>query len=175
VAESIRLRVDDDGQCSRLAGAFRAAASDGRGLREDLRREIREASSDVVTDLRAAVLGLHITGEGRRVPRSVATARPGPPLRASVADAVRLRTSLAGRSPGVRIDVDSSRLPAELANMPSRLDEGRWRHPVYGNRESWTTEYAAPGGWWFNTLQRHLPRWRRAVEDAMRAVDARLR
>jgi hypothetical protein len=173
VAESIRLHVDDDGQCSRLAAAFRESASN-RGLREDLRREIRATSAEVVTDLRAAVLGLRITGEGSHVPRSVATARPGPPLRASIADAVRLRTSLAGRSPGVRIDVDSGRLPAELGGMPSRLDEGRWRHPVYGNREAWTTEYAAPGGWWFNTLQRNLSRWRRGVEDAMRATARRL-
>jgi hypothetical protein len=53
--------------------------------------------------------------------------------------------------------------------MAAVLNEGRIRHPVFGNRRRWTTEWA-PAGWWDRTVRTHQPRMRAEVERIINDV-----
>jgi hypothetical protein len=50
--------------------------------------------------------------------------------------------------------------------MASVINEGRIRHPVYGNRRRWATQWASPL-WWDTTVRRHTPRMRAEVERVL--------
>ncbi|MGW3166983.1 hypothetical protein ACWC9Q_29815 [Streptomyces sp. NPDC001142] len=75
-----------------------------------------------------------------------------------------------GASPGARVWMDRARLPADLWNMPWVIESGRVRHPVFGNRRRWVTQWARPTGWWSRTVQAGTPRMRAEVERVLRDV-----
>jgi hypothetical protein len=92
-------------------------------------------------------------------------------LREPIARAIRISVRTGG-SPGARIWIDRSRIPRDQRSLPERLDDGRWRHPVFGNRRRWTTQYAAP--WWGVTIRRNEARMRAAVARVLDDVARRL-
>ena len=83
-------------------------------------------------------------------------------MRATIAGAIRISVR-AGSNPGARVWVDKDLLPKDLRNMPSVINTGRIRHPVFGNRRRWAQQDASPL-WWDNTVRRHQPRMRAEVE-----------
>jgi hypothetical protein len=54
-----------------------------------------------------------------------------------------------------------------------RLNEGRLRHPVFGNRRRWSQQNATPG-WWDRTVASHTPRMTREVERVVDDVRRRI-
>lgn len=67
--------------------------------------------------------------------------------------------------------LDRSRLPADITmGVVARIDEGRLRHPVFGNRKRWVTQTARPAGWWSHTVQTGTPRMQAEVERVLRDV-----
>ncbi|MEU3346419.1 hypothetical protein ABZ723_15815 [Streptomyces sp. NPDC006700] len=41
------------------------------------------------------------------------------------------------------------------------------RHPVFGNRRRWATQWARPTGWWSRTVRAGEPRMRAEVERVL--------
>lgn len=142
----------------------------GRGdLRDNLNRRIRHAAQPIHRDLQQAARTLRVWGPGSKDGRH----RPktdGPPLRETIAGAIRLSVTTGG---GTKLWVDNSRLPAGWRSMPKNTNDGKWRHPVFGNRRKWVYQYARKD-WWFDTIRPHMPRLRAEVERVMQDVERRL-
>ncbi|MFE9936316.1 hypothetical protein [Streptomyces hirsutus] len=159
------VRITGTGQLVTLSRRMRAAG--GPRLRANFARRIRRAAEPLHRDLQQAIRTVQLPGTGR-------TKRGGPspttrPLRATIAGSVRISVRQ-GASPGARIWIDRSRLPADMRNMPWTIEQGRVRHPVYGNRRRWATQSARPTGWWSRTVQAGTPRMQTEVERVLRDV-----
>lgn len=153
------VQILGTGQLVTLSRRMRSAG--GPQLRRNMGRRIRRAAEPLHRDLQQAIRTVQLPGPGR-------TKRGGPspttrPLRATLAGGVRISVRQ-GANPGARVWMDKSRLPPDLKNMPWVIDEGRVRHPVFGNRRRWATQWARPTGWWSRTVQAGTPRMRAEVE-----------
>lgn len=168
------VRIVGTGQLIELQRRLRAAG--GPRLQQNLNRRIRRAAEPTRDALQAAIRTTPIRGTGSATPRRRAgddgRAHRDAGLRETIARAIRISVRTGG-SPGARIYVDRSRLPADQRSLPERIDEGRWRHPVFGNRSKWTTQYGRP--WWGVTVRRMEPHMRREVVRVLDDVESRLR
>jgi hypothetical protein len=73
----------------------------------------------------------------------------------------KVQTRGAGRNPGVRITA---------SGVDTRLDtQGRLRHPVYGNRNTWVIQ-KVPAHWFTGPMERGAPRVRRELITAIATV-----
>ncbi|MBC3989331.1 hypothetical protein H8N00_10650 [Streptomyces sp. AC563] len=161
------VRILGTGQLVNLSRDLRAAG--GSRLKKNFARRLRRAAEPLHADLQSKVRHLPIHGSGRR-------GRGGPsptqrPLRATIAAAIRISVRTTNR-PGARVWIDRSRLPPDLRAMPNKLEEGSWRHPVFGNRKRWVWQYAQP--WWDVTVRRHQPRMTAEVERVLDDVQRQL-
>lgn len=164
------VRITGTGQLLELRRRLRAAG--GPRLQRNFARRIRRAAEPLHHDLQATMRGLTITSPGRSV-------RGGPspttrPLRATIAAAIRLSVRQT-TNPGARVWIDKDALPTDLRNMPSVINEGRIRHPVFGNKKRWVNQWARPAGWWDRTVRNGGPRMRaevsRVLDDVARQID----
>ncbi|WP_235978443.1 hypothetical protein [Streptomyces lycii] len=117
--------------------------------------------------MRTAVTSLRIAGTGRRT--TGGPSHQTRPLRATIARAVRISVR-AGSSPGARIWIDRGSLPIDLEWMPDRLNDGSWRHPVFGNKHRWVWQYASPSNWWGRTVTKNEPRMAAEIERVLNDV-----
>ncbi|MGW6418847.1 hypothetical protein [Streptomyces sp. NPDC055055] len=157
------VQIVGTGQLIDLSRRLKTAG--GSRLKANFTRRIRRAAEPMHHDLKDAIRSVNITAPGR-----AQGSRGGPspttrPLRATIAEAVRLSVRT-GANPGARVWVDKSLLPSDLRNMASVINEGRIRHPVYGNRRRWVTQWASPP-WWDTTVARHTPRMRAEVQKVL--------
>ncbi|MFG3154225.1 hypothetical protein ACGF7W_19525 [Streptomyces sp. NPDC048219] len=153
------VQITGTGQLVGLSRRLRTAG--GARLQQNLARRVRRAAEPLHKDLQSAVRSVQLPGSGRKV-----SGGPSPttrPLRATLAGGIRISVRM-GAQPGARVWMDKGRLPPDLRNMPWVLDEGRVRHPVFGNRKRWTTQWAQPTGWWTRTVAAGTPRMRAEVE-----------
>ncbi|WP_371670028.1 hypothetical protein OG985_21745 [Streptomyces sp. NBC_00289] len=163
------VRILNTGSLLELQRRLRAAG--GENIRSSMQRRIRRAAEPLKTDLQSTMRGLDIRSEGRR-------GRPGGrspttrPLRATIADSIRISVRT-GSSPGATVWIDKGRLPPDLKNMPKVINSGRIRHPVFGNRRRWATQWAQPP-WWDSTVRQHTPRMEREVARVLDDVRRRL-
>ncbi|GAA4663266.1 hypothetical protein [Streptomyces youssoufiensis] len=161
------VRILGTGQLLTLSRDLRAAG--GARLKKNFARRLRRAAEPLHADLQSKVRHLPIHGDGGQ-------SRGGPsptqrPLRATIAAAIRISVRTTS-NPGARVWIDRSRLPPDMRNMPAKLNEARWRHPVFGNRKRWATQYAQP--WWDVTVRRHQPRMTAEVERVLDDVQRQL-
>ncbi|MFF4848005.1 hypothetical protein [Streptomyces sp. NPDC001194] len=162
------IRIINTGTLLELSRRLHATA--GAPVRASMQRRIRRAAEPLRNDLQRTVRSLPIRsagGAGRSGPSP--TTRP---LRATIAAAIRI--SVRGTAnPGARVWIDRAALPPDLRNMPTVLNSGRIRHPVFGNRRRWATQTTTPL-WWESTIRRHRPRMEREVERILHDVRQRL-
>ncbi|MFD4258241.1 hypothetical protein ACFWR9_11570 [Streptomyces sp. NPDC058534] len=146
-------------------------AGDGT-LKNNLNRRIRHAATPIHRDLQRTMRTLRVWGPGSRAGRASRPGRSGPPLRATIAAAIRLSVTTGS---GAKLWVDKGQLPADWQTMPKNLDKGHWRHPTFGNksRGGWADQYSE-ANWWWNTIRPHMPRLRRDVERILNDVERRL-
>ncbi|MEU6294821.1 hypothetical protein [Streptomyces erythrochromogenes] len=141
-------------------------------VRASFHRRIRRAAEPLRDDLQRTIRHLPIQSQGRRSGGRGGTSPTTRPLRATVAAAVRLSVRTTG-NPGARVWIDRSSLPPDLRNMPTVLNSGRIRHPVFGNRRRWATQTTTPL-WWENTVRRHQPRMDREVHRVLEDIRRRI-
>lgn len=100
-------------------------------------------------------------------------------LRESAARAVgvevRERPSARVRTAGVRIRLRASQMPAGQGRLPKHMNYGRWRHPVFGNQDNWTTQTALPQGWFDGTFKEMRAEAVQAIGKAIDEAFATLR
>lgn len=155
------IQITGTGQLIQMSRQLKAAG--GSRLKANFTRRIRRAGEPLKTDMQATIRSLPIRAEPRK-PGS----RGGPsptrrPLRAQIAGAVRLSVRTGG-SPGARVWIDRSALPTDIKNMPWVMNSatGRIRHPVFGNRKRWASQWTTPM-WWDKTVTKHTPRMQAEV------------
>jgi hypothetical protein len=163
------VRITGTGTLLELQRRLRAAGHEN--IRSSMQRRLRRAAEPLHGALQDAITGLDISSPGR-------SGRPGGPspttrpLRRTIAGAIRISVRTAG-NPGAKVWVDKGRLPPDLKRMPGVLNEGRVRHPVYGNRRRWVTQTATPL-WWDRTVRTHTPRMEREVARVLDDVRRKL-
>ncbi|MGW3427493.1 hypothetical protein ACWDHW_05990 [Streptomyces melanosporofaciens] len=167
------VRITNTGSLLELQRRLRAAGHEN--IRASMQRRIRRAAEPLKDDLQDAIRTLSITSGGRRT-------RPGGPspttrpLRATIAQAIRISVRVAG-NPGARVWVDKGALPPDLrtakSDMATVINTGRIRHPVFGNKRRWAQQNAAPL-WWDNTVRAHRGRMEREVAHVLDDVRRRL-
>jgi hypothetical protein len=167
------VRILGTGQLLELNKRLRAAG--GQRLQQNTARRIRRAAEPVRTELQRAIRTNPIRGAGggstRRRAGDDGRAHRVAGLRESIAHAIRLSVRTTG-NPGARIWIDRGQLPADQRSLPDRIEDGRWRHPVFGNRSVWVNQYSRP--WWAPTLRRMEPRMRAEVARVLDDVERRL-
>ncbi|SDZ55141.1 hypothetical protein SAMN05216215_10973 [Saccharopolyspora shandongensis] len=180
-----RVEIKGTGDFRKAAAELRAAG-DGR-LRREMGRNMRaaarpavNAAQDNVRSLKAPATGRGGGGQQRREfamsrtrsrsERAKRKAFEGRGLRATIARAVRLQMSTGARSASVRIRTQTRFLPEDQRKLPKYMDDGRWRHPVFGNRDRWVTQTARPAGWFESAMRRHGPRVRDGAAKAVNDI-----
>lgn len=164
------VQITGTGQLIELSRRLHAAG--GPRLKANLARRIRRAAEPLKTDMQQTIRNLPINAEPRKAGSRGGASPTTRPLRATIADAVRLsvRTS---SNPGARVWVDRAALPSDLKNMPYVLNSsnGRIRHPVFGNRKRWANQWTTPL-WWDKVVRAHTPRMKtevaRVLDDVRR-------
>lgn len=157
----VTVRVTGRQRLARLAARLREAAAGG--LRDDLADGLEQESPAALSAVRAAWMGVDVTSS-----RGGGTASTG--LRARVAAA----TDWEAEGLTVHFEVDAIAVdPAYGRTLTWGLDGyGRWRHPVFGNREVW--EQQSGEEVFFKTLFGHEPAWAAALERACERTARRI-
>ncbi|MEV3946973.1 hypothetical protein AB0K57_04825 [Streptomyces halstedii] len=166
------FRIVGTGQLLELQRRLRAAGHEN--IRRSMQRRIRRAAEPLRNDLQSSIRGLSIQSAGRGAGKRGGRSPTNRPLRASIAQAIRISVRTAG-DPGARVWVDKGRLPPDIPmGVLARLNEGRLRHPVYGNRRRWAQQTASPL-WWDRIIRQHTPRMTsevaRVVDDVRRHIE----
>lgn len=164
------VRILNTGSLLELQRRLRAAGDEN--IRASMQRRVRRAAEPLRDDLQNAIRDLNIAPPPRR-------GRPGGPspttrpMRATIADAIRISVRTSAGGAGARVWVDQGRLPQDLKKVPGVINTGRIRHPVFGNRRRWVQQNAAPL-WWDRTVRTHTPRMEREVARVLDDVRRRL-
>jgi hypothetical protein len=95
--------------------------------------------------------------------RAAAKAAAGAGLRDTIARGVEVSNRASGPRAGVRIIHRTSALPPDQKSLPRHMNRGRWRHPVFGDREAWVTQTFTPG-WFDKPIIAKRPQVRAAIE-----------
>lgn len=164
------VRVIGTGQLIELQRKLRQAGHEN--IRSSMQRRIRRAAEPLRDDLQSAIRSTDIRSDGRKAGKRGGPSPTSRPLRATIAEAIRISVRTSG-NPGARVWIDKGRLPPDLRRMPTVINDGRIRHPVFGNRKRWATQWATPL-WWDRTVQQHEPRMRHEVERVVDDVIRRL-
>ncbi|MFI8962048.1 hypothetical protein ACIGO8_08025 [Streptomyces sp. NPDC053493] len=159
------VQIHGTGQLIELSRRLKAAG--GPRLKANYVRRIRRAGEPLKNDLQQTIRNLPITAEPRKPGKRGGPSPTTRPLRATIAEAVRLSVRTGG-NPGARVWVDRSALPSDLKNMPWVMNSsnGRIRHPVFGNKRRWVNQWTTPL-WWDKTVRQHTPRMRAEVEKVI--------
>jgi hypothetical protein len=163
------VRILNTGSLLELSRRLRAAG--GENIRQSMHRRIRRAAEPLRDDLQDTMRGLDIRSQGRRT-------RPGGPslntrpLRETIASAIRISVRTGG-NPGATVWIDKGRMPPDMKNIPGYLNDGRLRHPVFGNKRRWVNQYASPP-WWDTTVRNHRERMDSEVARILDDVRHRL-
>jgi len=133
---------------------------DAKVIRRESTKRLRAAARPAQQRVKAAARGLPAKG-----PKSSG-------LRRRTANAITTQVRMSGRMAGVNIRIPTSRMGG-LSVLPQRMNAGRWRHPVYGNREVWVTQ-TSRAGWFDRTLQMQGPGVRREIKRVLDDIERKL-
>jgi hypothetical protein len=150
-----------------LVRALRAE-EDGKRLRRDLAKGMRQALQPTVEAVRGAAGSLPASGRSHG----------GGSLRGAIQKAVKAETRLSGRTTGARIKVRKTPGTRGFANAPMRENRAAgWRHPVWSHAEQghsgWAHQYGR-AHWFDDTTLQATGAARAAVEQAMEDMARRI-
>lgn len=137
---------------------------DGRRLRAELGASIRKVHEPIRDKARSNIMGMASGG----------LKKSGPPLRQSIAREVRSEVRLENDKPTARLLAGNSSMPRDFKWAPRRTVANRgWRHPVFGNKDVWVTQYGKRG--WFYKPQRDGEKdFRAAILEAVKNMANRI-
>ncbi|MGW0647894.1 hypothetical protein ACWD4T_03660 [Streptomyces umbrinus] len=167
----MQVSITGTGQLLDLQRKLRRAGHEN--IRSSMQRRTRRAAEPLRNDLQDGIRHLDISSQGRKAGKRGGPSPTTRPLRASIARAIRISVRTTG-NPGARVWVDRGALPADIPNgVLTRLNEGRLRHPTFGNRKRWGQQNATPL-WWDRPIRNHQPRMAREVARVLDDVQRRL-
>jgi len=134
---------------------------DAKALRRDFGEQLREAVEPALPVIRGELMAM-----GGSISAS-------PPLRSTVASQLATKVRYSGASPGVRVSISRGGMPRGFSDAARRINQGEWKHPVYGRPGSDVTQIGKQG--FFDTpLQDRKEEMRRAVLQAIESMADRL-
>jgi len=169
------------------AAAVKRLRSADKVIRTELNKEIRQITAPIVRDMRREIMSMESSATGMSggakgrarvaVERSSNRAKAretagrklqsdGFSLRKTIAQSLRTKITYSGRTQGVRIRVDPTKLGRAGRKLPKNIDKGQWRHPVFGDRENWVVQTVKPG-WFTGVAQRYQAQARSDIMQAM--------
>lgn len=166
------FRILGTGQLLELQRQLRAAGHEN--LRASMQRRVRRAAEPLRDDLQSTVRSLVINSQGRGSGKRGGHTPTTRPLRVAIAEAIRISVRTSSGSAGAQVWIDRSLLPPDIPMaVVNRLNEGRLRHPVFGNRRRWAQQTTTPL-WWDKTVRAHQARITSEVERVLDDVRRRL-
>ncbi|MDX3064038.1 hypothetical protein PV518_17915 [Streptomyces sp. ND04-05B] len=166
------VQIVGTGQLLTLSRRLRAAS--GAPVQRNMARRIRRAAEPLHRDLQETIRGLPIRAQGRAAGKRGGPSPTTRPFRASIAAAVRI-TVRSTSAPGARVFLDKNLLPPDIpVGAVTQLNDGRLRHPVFGNRRRWANQYTQ-ALWWDRVVRTHTPRMHsevaRVMDDVRRQIE----
>jgi hypothetical protein len=151
-----RLSLSVQDRQLRELAAHLKSLEDGKALRRDLAKRLRQAAKPVVPKIKASIRSMPSQGRGS-----------GPSMRAAIAKRISLRARVtSGRTAGIKL-VAGKPLLRGFENAPKRFNrKSAFRHPVFGNREHWVEQRGKPG-WFDDVIAENRPHFRKAVVDTL--------
>lgn len=156
MASTASLGMELEPQNLRRVSAALRAEEDGKELRKELTRSMREALKPGATEAKAGIM-------------SMASAGPGvsPALRSSIARKIRPEARISGKFPGAKVKAFKTPQLRGFANAAKRTNRASgWRHPVYGDREVWVQQRGKVK-WFDRAFEGQEGRYRRAVQEPL--------
>lgn len=155
------LRATHEG-LDNLVRAIRAE-EDGKQLRKELAKNMREALKPGAEQAKASVMGMiSLSGGGQ------------PGLRSSIAKKIRPEVKLGGRWSGARVKAFKTKNIRNFPNAPKRTNSKKgWRHPVFGNPAVWV-EQRGKLEWFDRSFRGREGLYREAVHEAMEDMAQRI-
>ncbi|MDX2705800.1 hypothetical protein PV350_23490 [Streptomyces sp. PA03-6a] len=133
-----------------------ASEADGKELRKELTRNMREALKPGAADAKSGIMSM---------PSSTAHGAPG--LRSAIARKIRPEARISGKFPGAKVKAFKTPNVRGFANAAKRTNRASgWRHPVYGNREIWIHQ-TGKNKWFDRAFEGRENDYRRAVQTAL--------
>lgn len=152
-----------DAQALQALGRRLRDEADGKKLRRDLAKNIRQALEPAKQEVRSGLMGMSTAG----LPVD------GPPLRATVLKGLRAEARLTGRSTGARLRMRKTPQLRGFKNAPKRLNSKKgWRRQVYG-QDIWVVQTGARE-YFDGPITRGRARYRAAVLTAMNDTARRI-
>jgi hypothetical protein len=155
----MQFTIRDAGDLKAVNKALRQAAN-GKDLRRNLIRELKDEIGPMVRAVKAAWLSAPLQGRRGRREKS---------LRRLLSNVTGGQVRLSGKEAGIRVRTDGRRMPDRMKAIPTYAEgtKPRWRHPLFGDRGFWYDQRPFPE--FFDAVQ---PDQARARRECIRAVEA---
>ncbi len=146
-----------------LVRALRAE-EDGKALRKDLAKNMREALKPGAQQAKSSIMAMPSSG----------VMQTAPALRSAIARKIRPEVKLGGRWSGARVKAFKTKNIRNFPNAPKRTNRASgWRHPVWGNRDNWVSQHGKLE-WFDRAFEGREGIYRAAVEQAMEDMARRI-
>lgn len=143
------IRIEGVEQLAALSKRLRDSGE--RDLKREFNRSLRDASKKPISRAKSNASRLpHKGGLAEKVAKSRITQK----------------NRLSARNPTLAIQATND------VNL-WRLDRGRIRHPVYGDRDKWVTQ-DVPSGWWSDAMKESEPEVRRGLAKTLDRIQRKL-
>lgn len=138
-----------------ISNALRAE-EDGKALRKELTRNMREALKPGAVQAKSNIMSM-----------GSATPHGGPALKSSIARKIRPEVRISGRFPGAKIKAFKTPNVRGFANAAKRTNRASgWRHPLFGNREVWVQQ-TGKVKWFDHAFEGRRNSYEHAVKSAL--------
>ena len=156
MADTSRLGLELTPQNLRAISNALKAEEDGKQLRKELTRNMREALKPGAVRAKTSIMSMSST-----------TPHDGPALKTAIARKIRPEVRITGKFPGAKIKAFKTKNIRNFPNAPKRTNRASgWRHPVYGNREVWVQQ-SGKVKWFDHAFEGERDTYRRAVQFAL--------
>ncbi|WP_431997790.1 hypothetical protein [Streptomyces fungicidicus] len=163
MADTSRLGLELTPQNLRQISRALRAEEDGKELRKELTRGMREALKPGAAQAKSAIMSMAST-----------TPHDGPALKTSIARKIRPEVRISGKFPGAKIKAFKTKNLRNFPNAPKRTNRASgWRHPVYGNREVWVQQ-TGKAKWFDRAFEGQDAHYKRQVQLALAGMVNRI-
>ena len=132
------------------------AEEDGKELRKELTRNMREALKPGAAEAKSNIMSM-----------ASATPHGGPALKSSIARKIRPEARISGKFPGAKIKAFKTPNIRGFANAAKRTNRASgWRHPLFGNREVWIQQHGKIK-WFDHAFEGRRNHYEHAVKSAL--------
>ena len=156
MADTSSLGMELEPQNLRNVSRALRAEEDGKQLRKELTRSMREALKPGAVEAKSGIISMRSAGTSSR-----------PALRSSIARKIRPEARITGKFPGAKVKAFKTPQIRGFANAAKRTNRASgWRRPVYGNREVWVQQHGKVG-WFDHAFEGKEAAYRRAVQEPL--------